>query len=921
MAITWITPKGSLGTIVERTVLSIPLEATSTIGAITFSLIAGNLPRGLRLEGAAIEGSPTEVKKFTESRFVIRASDGVDLEDRTFAISVDGSDVPQWITQEGFLNVGPGDAYFVLDNAYVDFQLEIRDPDVIAGDVIEYYQIPTGGELPPGLSISKSGRISGFTDPVFAVNFTDYATGSYDAQAYDILPLDKGEARSNGFDSYLYDNVTFDYTEASQAPKRLSRFYTFLIAASDGINEIRRLFRIYVVTEEFLKSDNSIMQVDTNLFQADSGSQRNPLWITSSNLGRYRANNYLTVYLDVYDPPSLEGVINYFVLPTNAGTYQLKSTGEIITNGHYEITGTLPEFKYVFKDLYDPSLSYSVGDAVVYVRNTWVCQKAVGPGELPVRGSEYWSRNLSTATATFRAERTTTWTSLVPETVSAIPPGMSMDPLTGEIAGRVPYQSAVSKNYQFTVQAINFPVNVSSSTYNLRGDWSSAAIYEVNDVVKYTNFLFICAKSHRNEIPANNEVYWTLGTSSADKTFTIEIVGEIESAIAWLTDPDLGTIKPNQPSQLFVEAESLLYGGRAIYEFVSGTLPPGLRLLSTGLIDGKVKQFADDNGPGLTRFFDQTDSLNPLEDSSTGSRIYTTTFDGDTTDFDKQFKFKIKARDSAEFAANIREFTVRIVSDTTKTFANLYLKAFQTKDKRLEWYNFITNANIFRSTELYRDGDPNFGIQTELKTLLFAGIESREAVNYVQAMSRNHYNKRLRFGDVKFAQAKDPTTQEPVYEVVYIEMVDEYEKNGKSISKTIQLSNTIESKVLISYDAIKVDSDIPLASDSDHQRVFPNSVKNMRARIRDVGERDREFLPLWMRSIQGESYVETGYVKAIVLCYTKPGNAALIISRIKANGFDFKSMDFEADRYLIDILDGQIENKYLAFPQRGEKLP
>jgi hypothetical protein len=58
-----------------------------------------------------------------------------------------------------------------------------------------------------------------------------------------------------------------------------------------------------------------------------------------------------------------------------------------------------------------------------------------------------------------------------------------------------------------------------------------------------------------------------------------------------------------------------------------------------------------------------------------------------------------------------------------------------------------------------------------------------------------------------------------------------------------------------------------------------------------------------------------------VLCYSKPGQGASIISRIKQNGFDFKSIDFTADRYLIDVPDGVIENKYLAFPQRGEKLP
>src|SRR5210317_849485 len=112
--ITWNTPAGSLGVITERVTLDIPLDATSNIGDVTFSLIAGNLPRGLRLSGNSISGSPTEVRTFTESRFVIRASDGQDIEDRTFKLSVDGSDIPEWITREGFLQVGDNNFYFVL---------------------------------------------------------------------------------------------------------------------------------------------------------------------------------------------------------------------------------------------------------------------------------------------------------------------------------------------------------------------------------------------------------------------------------------------------------------------------------------------------------------------------------------------------------------------------------------------------------------------------------------------------------------------------------------------------------------------------------------------------------------------------------------------------------------------------------------
>lgn len=819
--ITWITTAGSLAIITERVTTEITISATSDVGPVSYSLIAGQLPRGLRLDRNVIKGSPTEVRKYTTSRFVIRASDGQDIEDRTFSISVDGSDVPEWITKEGFLNVGPGKAFFVLDNSYVDFHLEALDPDINAGDELEYYLSPMGGELPPGLYLTRDGFIRGFTDPVFAVEYLSNVTGAYDAMAYDIVPLDVTSAKTNGFDTFFYDSVTYDYTEASRTPRKLSRFYTFVVVVSDGFNEVKRLFRIWVVNEEFLTADNNIIQVDTTLFQADSAKERVPLWITESNLGRYRADNYITIYLDVYDPPDLAGTITYFLLNQN------------------------PD------------------------------------------GSE-----------------------------SVIPPGMVLDTVTGEIAGRVPYQRAITKRYQFTMTAVNFSAQLENINYTLVGNWSPTINYRINEAVRFKGLIYICIQAHRNIIPVEGP-FWNLGVAAAEKTFFVDIIGEIESSIEWISDEDRGVIKPNQPSKLFVEAKSFLFGGKVVYEFAGGRLPPGLELISTGIIKGKVKQFADSAGPGLTRFFERDSSM----EDSTGTFDFSNSFDGGNTTFDRQFKFKVKARDTANFAENIKDFFITVSSDTVKTFANLYFKAFQTKEKRLEWYSFITDTDIFRIPEIYRYGDPNFGIQSELKALVYAGIESVEAVKYVQAMSRNHYRKTLRFGDVKSAVAKDPETQNPVYEVVYVEIVDELEQNGKSISPVIELSNTIKSKVLVSYDAIKVDSDIPFASDADHQRVFPNSFRNMRNRIRDIGSNDREFLPLWMRSIQDDSFVETGYVKALPLCYLNPGNSAAVISRIKSSEFDFKRLNFTVDRYLIDILNGQIENKYLAFPQRGEKLP
>ena len=820
--ITWNTPAGSLAVITERIITDIPLDATSDVGDVTFELISGNLPRGLRLNGNSISGSPTEVRKYTESRFVIRASDGTDLEDRTFKISVDGSDIPEWVTQEGFLQVGDNDAYFVLDNAYVEFQLDAYDTDVIAGDTLEYYLVPQGGELPPGLSLSKTGLISGFTDPILALEYTGFPFGGYDTQPLDIIPLDFLDATSNGFDSFLYDLFDYDYNEPSRQPRRLSRIYNFVVAVTDGANTVNRLFKMYVVTEEFLQADNSLLQVDTNLFRTDSSSDRVPLWITESYLGRVRANNYVTIFLEVYDPPTLPGVITYILKNTN------------------------PD-----------------GSA------------------------------------------------------STLPPGMTIDSTTGEIAGTVPYQAAITKTYQFTVMAIDFNQTIFDQSYIFREDWTASTNYVTNDAVRYEGFIYIAKQNSRAKVPADEPDFWESSVSTSEKTFTVDIIGEIESAIEWITPSNRGTIRPNQPSYLYVEARSLAYGGSVFYDFISGTLPPGLEFLPSGLIEGKVNQFADDNNPGLIRFYERDSSLV----DSTGSRSFTTTFDVNNTSFDRKFTFTIRARDNANYAESLRTFSISVVNENPKTFSNLYIKALQKKEKRLDWYNFITDATIFVPNDLYRYGDPNFGVQTDLKMLIYAGIESVEAVKFVQAMSRNHYRKRLLFGDIQIAEAKDPATQETIYEAIYVDIIDEYEKNGKSISNTIDLADDINSKVLVSYDKIKVDSDIPFVSDSDHQRVFPNSIKNMRSRIKGVGERDREFLPLWMRSIQSNRSYEPGYVKSLVLCYAKPEKGQFIVSRIKASEFDFKRIDFVADRYLIDAIDGQIEDKYLAYPQRGEKLP
>lgn len=59
-----------------------------SIGGVTYKVISGALPGGLRINGSHIVGNPYIVANNTTSSFCIRATDGISITDHTFFITI-----------------------------------------------------------------------------------------------------------------------------------------------------------------------------------------------------------------------------------------------------------------------------------------------------------------------------------------------------------------------------------------------------------------------------------------------------------------------------------------------------------------------------------------------------------------------------------------------------------------------------------------------------------------------------------------------------------------------------------------------------------------------------------------------------------------------------------------------------------------
>jgi hypothetical protein len=237
---------------------------------------------------------------------------------------------------------------------------------------------------------------------------------------------------------------------------------------------------------------------------------------------------------------------------------------------------------------------------------------------------------------------------------AGLPPGLTLDPVSGYYYGYVPDQGVTEVEYSFNVTVyqsdfVGDPITCTATTFGTNYitcnstaqigvgqpivftgtafggiTASPTLVYYVFSVVNNTTFTVTTLLGSATPATVSNgagTMTANLVVASDPYPFLITISGAVDAEVNWTTPADLGIIDNGDTSLLKIEA--INRGGRELlYRLKSGAfneLPQGLELLPTGEISGRVtfNTFAVDLGY--------------------------TTFDNDATTWDLTFRFTVNA--------------------------------------------------------------------------------------------------------------------------------------------------------------------------------------------------------------------------------------------------------------------------------------
>jgi hypothetical protein len=983
------------------------VAVTALSNTASYTIVSGNLHTGLYLNSSTgqILGTPSSVSLNKNSTFVIRAENAKGVNDRTFEYTITGPSEPVWVTAEGDLPVGMNGEHFTINKEWVDYSLR-ADTDILQpGKSLNYYIADRDGQLPPGLRLTKEGRIYGYLDDVLGVPADAKPIGGYDSDVYDsnVYESTVYDTTTATSDSYIhkYDIVTItnekpmrvqvrtthDLTDGDKIlvgsvngnlglvmngvsyrvkvidqntfylyevnddagdktlitpidgtnpiyypydsggyiywgtfnpnqPKSVKKIYQFYVTATDGVASSKRRFSIEVIDHDSLRVDTSYISVDSALFDVSAGYLLAPIWQSKNgnklprvgNLGSVRAGKKLILDTYDYDPYPQQGPAFYDWNTTVVNPDVKLITDGNINNAHLQTTNLQGQNAIYYKNAeLTPVKGMKVcfGD---YIPNTDNTVYTV-VGVIPLSDTS-GILNIDQPLAQQIPDSRTFYVG----TTSAHPPGISLEPNTGKLYGQLANQPIYSQSYRFTVKIVKIDQSSGKQTLlDAIGTSDSRIVNKVYSVLdndytplddslsggglpaagSYTGNkgdIWLVSETPR-PISSTGVVYEELlpkmdgtvrayvftgrdnptwvyvgQTVSSSQVFLLTALGNITSSISFVSTSSLGTLSSGEISELYVKAVNTGSNYTVEYEIIQGELPPGLTFNNDGTIQGKIIN------SGQT-YFDFSENI--------------VTFDANNTTIDKNWIFTVRASDSYRLSAVEKQFYITVYQDTSTEFTRIYVKPFLSKEKRNSYKDFITDPVIFDPLLLYRPADPEFGLQQQIKMIIETGIEKASLDEYASAMNSYFYRKRFNFGEIKSIKAEDRDGNY-VYDLIYADIVDN------------QMSG-----VFAPTDSV--------------------SVVNMQGRLEAITLNDQSTImvnerlrPRYMTTLQADTGVAIGFIKAVPICYTIPGGSVKILSRINnslATGqFDLQNYNFDTDRVIVETTTDTDQAGWILYP-------
>lgn len=827
---------------------------------------------------------------------------------RTFDLIVDGSDDTAWNEDVAFLKVGINLERWAMLNQWVDYSLPTSATD---------YQV-SSGQLPPGLTLNTSGRLSGIVragttplavthEPViysFAVTNNTVATDykilvidpnmmrsdtpllpdAIDSMRLDILPASVSYLQPvqwiNSIDVGIIDNTTpLNFSVAGYDPAPETGPVTYSIRG--GANTMNRLpmgvtidaatgrvhgmieypydvTRLYSLTVVATKVDST---------SGDTIRSTNTFSMTIRNAADDQVWNVDTEYLKVGLHEERWAMTNQWI--------------DCQISAHADEAPTATQVQYYLADRsghLPPGLTLSsTGRISGFLRDRLdTTQPAHWPKiyQFTVTATDQVSqeacnfRILAVSPDTMRAD--TPW---LPNNISVL----RLDQLSDSISYLQPPQwlnghslgtIRANNNQGLNVIAYDPAPILGPVTYSItQGDNLSTQLPTGLVLDTATGYItgFIpyqpaVTRTYSLTIHATKTDKVTGETAQSTGVFSLVVKGAVDAALEWITVSNLGRMTTGMISELHVAARQVHSTYAIKYQLAAGQLPPGLTLAQDGSITGKINYGASGT-----------------------------------------YSFTVQAMDVCQSDAITREFTIAAI-ESSKEYTDIYVKPFLPQAQRTAYEKFTADEFTFDPQLLYRYYDSNFGVQHDIKMTLEFGIEVVTQPEYSTALYENFYRKQLYFGDVKVAIARD-SHGVPVYEVVYVDIVDPMINANGSVSPVLYENNDI---------------------------YYPSSIDTMRYQLHSIVVPDNQLIsidefhrPQFMRTPQAGSYQPPGYVRVVPVCYALPGQGARIVSRIKLSGFDFKMINFTVDRLVVQTTADSTTARYLIIPRQsiGSSIP